>query len=118
MKKMLFVLFGLVLFNAANAQDSTTKKLVYNPKNSTNEVQATCGTCMFKMEGKGCHLAIKLNGKNYFVDGTGIDDHGDAHDNEGFCNAIKKAKVQGKVIGDRFLASYFELIKEKSSHNK
>ena len=41
MKKMLFVLFGLVLFNAANAQDSTTKKLVYNPKNPTYEVQAT-----------------------------------------------------------------------------
>lgn len=112
MKKMLFALIGLVLFNAATAQDSKAKKLVYNPKNPAYEVQSTCGTCMFKMEGKGCHLAIKLNDKNYFVDGTSIDDHGDAHDNEGFCNAIKKAKVQGSIVGDRFLVTYFELIKK------
>ena len=118
MKKCLLLLALLVSFSFTYAQDATKKKLVFDPKNPTYEVEATCGTCMFKMEGKGCHLAIKLNGKNYFVDGTGIDDHGDAHDNEGFCNAIKKAKVQGKVIGDRFLASYFELIKGNSSHNK
>ncbi len=111
MKKLLFALFTIVLFNAAFAQDSTAKKLVYNPKNPSYQVQATCGTCMFKMDGKGCHLAIKLNGKNYFVDGTGIDDHGDAHDNDGFCNAIKKAKIQGSIVGDRFLVTYFELIK-------
>jgi hypothetical protein len=111
MKKLLFGLMALIMFNAVNAQDSTSKKLVYNPKNPTYEVEASCGTCMFKMEGKGCHLAIKLKGKNYFVDGTSIDDHGDAHDKEGFCNAIKKAKVQGTVVGDRFLVTYFELIK-------
>ena len=66
---------------------------------------------MFKMKGKGCSLAVKFKGENYFVDGTDIDDHGDAHDKEGFCNAIKKAKVQGSVVGDRFLVTYFELIK-------
>jgi hypothetical protein len=64
------------------------------------------------MKGDGCHLAIKLKGKNYFVDGTSIDDHGDAHDAEGFCNAIKKAKVQGNIVNDRFEATYFELIKK------
>jgi hypothetical protein len=45
------------------------------------------------------------------VDGTNIDDHGDAHDTEGFCNAIKKAKVQGSIVKGRFEATYFELIK-------
>jgi hypothetical protein len=64
------------------------------------------------MKGDGCHLAVKLKGKNYFVDGTNIDDHGDAHDTEGFCNAIKKAKVQGNIVNDRFEATYFELIKK------
>jgi len=111
MKKILFCLMALFLLNAANAQDTTNKKLVFNPKSPVYEVAATCGTCMFKMEGKGCLLAIKFKGKNYFVDGTGLDDHGDAHDKEGFCNAIKKAKVQGSVVGDRFLVTYFELIK-------
>jgi hypothetical protein len=46
------------------------------------------------------------------VDGTDLDDHGDAHDSEGFCNAIKKAKVQGNVVKDRFEVTYFELIKK------
>jgi hypothetical protein len=112
MKKLLFCLMALFLFTAANAQDSTNKKLVFNPKNPVYELPATCGTCMFKMEGKGCLLAVKFKGKNYFVDGTGLDDHGDAHDKEGFCNAIKKAKVQGTVVGERFLVTYFELIKK------
>jgi len=113
MKKMLLSLITLLLFTAANAQDSTSKKLVLNPKNPVYEVAATCGTCMFKMEGKGCLLAIKFKGKDYFVDGTNLDDHGDAHDAEGFCNAIKKAKVQGSIVGDRFLVTYFELVKNK-----
>ncbi|MEI8141665.1 MAG: DUF6370 family protein [Chitinophagia bacterium] len=111
MKKILLCLIAFLLFTAANAQDSTHKKLVFNPKNPVYEVAATCGTCMFKMDGEVCHLAVKFKGKNYFVDGTSIDDHGDAHDKEGFCNAIKKAKVQGSVVGDRFLVTYFELIK-------
>ena len=93
MKRILFSLIALFLFIAANAQDSNNKKLVFNPKNPVYELAATCGTCMFKMEGKG------------------LDDHGDAHDKEGFCNAIKKAKVQGSVVGESFLVTYFELIK-------
>ena len=112
MKKLLLGLLLLTIFSTVNAQDSAKKKLVFNPKNSTYEVEATCGTCMFKMEGKGCLLAIKFKGKNYFVDGTDLDDHGDAHDSEGFCNAIKKAKVQGSIVKDRFLVTYFELIKK------
>lgn len=111
MKKIILLMAFMVSILNSQAQDTTKKKLVFNPKNPTYEVEATCGNCMYKMEGKGCHLAIKLNGKNYFVDGTGIDDHGDAHDAEGFCNAIKKAKVQGEIVGDRFKVSFFELIK-------
>ena len=113
MKKCLLLLVMMVSFSLTYAQDTTKKKLVYNPKNPTYEVEATCGTCMFKMEGKGCLLAIKFKGKNYFVDGTDLDDHGDAHDSEGFCNAIKKAKVQGSIVKDRFEVTYFELIKKK-----
>ena len=67
MKKLFFCLMALFLLNASNAQDSTNKKLVFNPKNPVNELAATCGTCMFKMEGKGCLLAVKFKVKNYFV---------------------------------------------------
>jgi hypothetical protein len=45
------------------------------------------------------------------VEGTDIDDHGDAHGEDGFCNAIRKAQVQGKVEGDKFVVTYFKLVK-------
>ena len=28
---------------------------------------------------KGCDLAVRIDGKSYFVEGTKIDEHGDAH---------------------------------------
>ena len=46
----------------------------------------------------GCDLAIRIGDKTYFIDGTNIDDFGDAHDkNTGFCNVIRKANVVGKI---------------------
>lgn len=108
--KNLLLCMAMCIFLNTNAQDTNKKKMELDPKKITYEVEATCGNCMYKMKGEGCNLAIKLKNKKYFVDGTNIDDHGDAHDTEGFCNAIKKAKVQGEIIGDRFLVSYFKLI--------
>jgi len=46
---------------------------------TTMIVDAACGECMFSMPGDGCNLAVRVDGQPYFVDGTGIDDHGDAH---------------------------------------
>ena len=88
-------------------------KLVYDKNKPVFDVDASCGTCQFKMEGKGCELAIKFEGKYYYVEGTDIDDHGDAHEKEGFCNAVKKARVQGEVVGDKFHVTWFELVKVK-----
>ena len=73
----------------------------------------SCSQCNFKLKTqKGCDLAVRLNGKAYFIDGTKIDDHGDAHADDGFCNAIKKAQLRGTIVDGRFKASYFKLIKE------
>ena len=112
MKKLLVFILTMVIGVSAYSQDGVKKKLEFDKNKPSFEVEATCGNCMYKMKGDGCHLAIKLNGKNYFVDGTNIDDHGDAHDSEGFCNAIKKVKVQGTIVKDRFEVTYFELIKK------
>jgi hypothetical protein len=49
-------------------------------------VEAACGECRFGLPGSGCDLAVRIDGVAYFVDGTGIDDHGDAHAQDGFCN--------------------------------
>jgi hypothetical protein len=61
---------------------------------------------------KGCDLAVRIDGKTYWVEGSGIDDHGDAHGGMGFCNAVRKAEVSGKVKGKKFVATSFKLLPE------
>jgi len=73
-------------------------------------VEASCGQCQLGMEGSGCDLAVRIDGQTYLVQGTGIDDHGDAHGPDGFCNAIRRARVSGRIIDERFVASEFELL--------
>ena len=46
---------------------------------------------------KRCSLAIQINDISCDVKGTGIDDHGDSHAKEGFCNAIRVANVKGEI---------------------
>ena len=76
-------------------------------------VEAACGECQFKLTGKGCNLAVRIDKKAYFVDGTEIDSHGDAHAKDGFCNAISKAEVQGQIVNDRYKVTYFKLLKNE-----
>ncbi len=108
MKPILFYfLFSFICFDALS-QDSTFAKL--NPNKKVLMAEAACGQCQFKMKGEGCTLAVKMNGKFYFVDKAGIDDFGDAHAETGFCNTIRKASVQGKVVNKKFVPSYFKLL--------
>ena len=76
-------------------------------------VEASCGECQFGMPGDGCNLAIRWEGQVFFVDGTGIDDHGDAHAESGFCNSIRPARVSGLLVQGRLAADKFALIEEK-----
>ena len=62
------------------------------------------------MEGSGCDLAIRIDGKSYYVDGSSIDDHGDAHADDGLCNQIRKAKVTGEIKDGRFLAESIQVL--------
>ena len=41
-----------------------------------------------------------------------IDSHGDAHANDGFCKAVRKAEVQGEIANNRFKVTYFKLLKD------
>ena len=75
-------------------------------------VEAACGQCQFNMtEKSGCDLAVRMDGKSYFVDNTNIDDHGDAHAEDGFCNTVRTVRVKGKIVEGRFKVGSFELIK-------
>ncbi len=73
-------------------------------------VEASCGQCQFGMEGSGCDLAVRIDGKSYYVDGSSIDGHGDAHGDEGLCNCVRKAKVTGEIKDGRFVATSLEVL--------
>lgn len=92
------------------AQPDSTKPLLL--------AEASCGQCKFGLKGSGCSLAVRMDGKAYYVDGAGIDDFGDAHAADGFCEAIRKAKVQGEVVNDRFELSYFKLVETPKKKEK
>lgn len=105
--KQLIILTAFAFFvNASKAQTA----------DSTQIVEASCGQCKFGMKDKkGCDLAVRINGTPYFVTGTSLDNHGDAHADDGFCNAIRKAKVSGKVVDKNFVATSFVLLPQEKA---
>lgn len=112
MKATFFLLF-MFLTCFVFAQQKETIKTELGSTKKLYVVDAACGQCQFHMKGKGCSLAVRMDGKSYFVDGTDIDSHGDAHAEDGFCNKVRKAKVQGEVVNGRFKATYFQLLPEQ-----
>jgi hypothetical protein len=97
---------------------SQVKEIGIGVADASKQVQlaeAACGQCRLGLPGKSCDLAVRINGKAYFVDGTSIDDHGDAHASDGFCESIRKAEVQGEIVDNRFKATYFKLLSNKDT---
>ena len=111
MKYLITCLIAFFYLASVNAQEKSQGR--QDPKKQILFVEAACGQCQFKLPGHTCDLAVRINGKAYFVDGVHIDSLGDAHAKDGFCNAIRKAKVQGELVNNRFKASYFLLEGEK-----
>jgi len=83
-------------------------------KENSKIVEISCGQCQIELSSQeGCDLAIRIDGRAYFVDGAHIDEFGDAHDlNSGFCEVIRTAKISGKLIEGRFQAGSIKLIEE------
>lgn len=106
MKKLIIISLLFVAFSI-NAQE---KKEVKKEVKKSQIVEASCGQCKFGMVSLGCDLAVRIDGKSYFVEGSNLDDHGDAHAKDGFCSAIRKAEVVGEIVGDKFKASSFKLL--------
>ena len=115
MKKLFVVLFSFAFLTGMAQQKETPKP---NPSKKLTVVDASCGQCQLGLKGKGCNLAIRIDGKSYFVDGSDIDSHGDAHATDGFCNKVRKAEVQGEVVNERFKATYFTLLPEEAKKEK
>jgi len=110
--KILYALL-IICFGSVNAFSQSAKEKLSVPDTTKKlqVVELACGKCKFGMKGKECELAVRINGKSYYVDGADIDSFGDAHAKDGFCNAMSKAEVQGEIVGDRFKVTYLRLIK-------
>lgn len=110
MRSLFSFLFISCLLLTVNAQaqqpdiskPDTTKKI--------QVAEVSCGQCKFGLKGKSCDLAVRIKGKAYFVDGAHIDSFGDAHARTGFCEAVRKAAVQGELVDGRFVVSYLKLL--------
>ncbi len=105
-----FIILIAVCFVSASAF-AQSKVQKPDPNQKIQVVETSCGQCQFGLKDKkGCDLAVRIDGKAYFVEGTTIDEHGDAHAKDGFCEAIRKAEVQGKVVDNKFHVTYFKLL--------
>lgn len=104
-----FFVFSFFVLSVV-AQTKETKQARPDSTKKIQIVEAACGECQFGMTGDDCDIAIRINSKSYFVDGTHINSHGDAHAKDGFCKMIRKAEVQGEVVNNRFKVSYFRLM--------
>ncbi|HJS55581.1 MAG TPA: DUF6370 family protein [Chitinophagaceae bacterium] len=112
MKSVFISLLCGLIFNSALSQKTDSLAVVPDPGKKIRVVETACGECQFKLAGKGCDLAVRIDGKAYFVDGTDIDSHGDAHAKDGFCNAVRNAQVQGEIVNNRYKVTYFKLLKD------
>lgn len=79
-------------------------------------LEISCGQCNYGMkDAKGCDLAVKIDGKSYWVDGKTIQDLGDPHAVGGLCTTTRKAEVVGAINDGRFKASYMKLLPEEKA---
>ena len=111
--KILFSISTMLLLISCNPKSANNTELQKGKDLYINQVvEAACGQCQFGMtEKSGCDLAVQIDGESYFVDGTNIHEHGDAHADDGFCEVIRRATVNGKIVDGRFKSESFTLIK-------
>jgi len=115
------IITGVLFFTGFSAIAQTAEKgLTPDPDKSLQTVEVSCGKCKLGLDGKSCDMALRIDGKAYYVDGADIDNYGDAHAHDGMCNAIRKAQVQGELVDGRFKVSYIKLlpVEKKTKDNK
>ncbi len=112
---LLIVAFALLSF-VSFSQVATTTAKEPDPNKKLMTVEASCGICNFDLPGDDCELAVRIDGKAYYVEGVTILEYGHPHHKGGFCVAVRKAEVQGEVVNDIFKASYFKLLPDSTGN--
>jgi hypothetical protein len=113
MRSLFSFLFLSIVSVTINAQTAAPDISKPDSSKKIRIAEVSCGECKFHLKGKSCDLAIRLQGKAYFIDGAHIDSFGDAHAKNGFCKAISKAEVQGEMVNNRFRVTYLKLLPPK-----
>lgn len=98
------ILLSVILFLAACGSINKSNEPI------SGIYDVSCGQCNYNMTGDVCELAIKINGHFYYVEGTRLHDHGDAHAEDGLCTVERKANVHGQLKKGVFVAESFELL--------
>jgi len=106
-KSMKYLCMSLCLLAIGCGQESKPIKAI-----SEREVDASCGLCHFGLTASACKLAVKIEGKAYFVKGVPPDDHEKMHSPGGYCMTIRKAKVSGRIEKGEFVALNYQLLPE------
>ena len=112
MRLILYTIIAIYFFSSNILLLSQNKHKPQGPMRINLIVDASCAKCQFdKKNDKDCLLAVEIHSDIYYVEGTTIDDHGDAHASDGFCNVVRKAHVEGAIDDGRFYLDKFRLLK-------
>ena len=75
------------------------------PVSMTAEI--ACAHCQYKAPGvTACAPGVKIDGKTYVLEGSTVDVM-----KEGLCTTTKQATVEGKIEGNKFVASKVDIKK-------
>tara|TARA_B110000444_G_C18354345_1_gene373156 strand:+ start:67 stop:426 length:360 start_codon:yes stop_codon:yes gene_type:complete len=116
MKKIVYICILFLISCSSDEKISVELKpditeVITNTNSIDGIVYASCGVCNFgSKESYECFLAIKVEDTVFPVEGSDIDDHGDAHAEEGLCNVIHHAEVSGEFKNNVFYAESFNLV--------
>ncbi len=108
--KALFVTLMFSIFGMAATAQTGENGLAPDPAKELQTVEVSCGKCKLGLPGNSCDIAVRIGKKAYYADGASMDNYGDAHADDGMCNVIRQAQVQGELVGDRFKVSYIKLL--------
>lgn len=75
------------------------------------EVTVACGLCRLQIEGAHrCFWAAEIDGHKVPLTGPAVVVDADPHGPEGMCVVERKARIDGRLHGDKLVAESFELL--------
>ena len=99
---------------ASSYYNEKNKRLIESVPESMKvdgNVLISCGMCNFFTEDKICSVSVKIGKDVFKVHGVNIDDHGNSHAVDGYCNVIKRAYVNGELKNNKLHAEKVEFPK-------